>query len=182
MTGPTGRGPDDGSDDHDDSSGSDRPRGGDHDEGTDRPRDALAGDDGPTFEAPWQARAFALAVAVTDEDDLPWDAFQSRLAAEVDRDDGPGPTGDAGTDGPEAAYYRQWLAALERLLVERTALDPGELTDRVAAFERGDRSAHEFVRGDPHGHADRLPEGHAEGSDHDHHHADGPLPENHDRE
>lgn len=118
-------------------------------------------DSEPTFEAPWQARAFALAVAVTDGFDLEWEAFQSRLVAEIDAD-----AVDAAD--PEEGYYRQWLAALERLLVEDGYLDPGELTERVAAFEAGDRTAHEFVAGDPHGHADRLPEGHAEGSHHDH--------------
>lgn len=113
------------------------------------------GDDAPTFDAPWQARAFALAVALTDGEDLDWREFQVRLVEEVE-------AGRDETDA-EAAYYRQWLSALERLLVERDALDPGEFADRVAAFEAGDRDAHEFVEGDPHAHA------HDEG-DHDHHH------------
>lgn len=129
------------------------------------------GADAPTFEAPWQARAFALAVALTDEDDLPWDEFQSRLVEAVDEDVA---SGNAG----EEAYYRQWLTALERLLVERDLLAPGELTERVASFDAGDRSAHEFVEGDPRGHTDKLPEGHAEGGGHDHgedghHHSHG---------
>lgn len=119
------------------------------------------GEDAPTFDAPWQARTFALAVALTDEDDLPWAEFQSRLVAEVD-------AADPASEDTEGAYYRQWLAALERLLVEDDLLEPGTLADRVAAFEAGDRSAHEFVEGDPHAHADRLPEGHAEGHGHDH--------------
>ncbi|MFB6124287.1 MAG: nitrile hydratase accessory protein [Haloferacaceae archaeon] len=128
--------------------------------------DALPPDpreDAPTFDAPWQARAFALAVAFTDEDDLPWDEFQTRLVDEVDADR------ESGADADDV-YYRQWLAALERLLVDRDLLDPGELTARVGEFEAGDRSAHEFVDGDPHGHADGLPEGHAAGSAHDHAH------------
>lgn len=121
------------------------------------------GEDAPTFEAPWQARAFALAVALTDEGDdaLPWEEFQRRLVEEIDADDG-------GAD--EEVYYRRWLAALERLLVERDRLDPGELTDRVAEFEAGDRSGHEFIEGDPRAHVDGLPEGHAEGSGHSHDH------------
>jgi nitrile hydratase accessory protein len=122
--------------------------------------------DAPTFDAPWQARAFALAVALTDEDDLPWDEFQRRLVEEVDADR------ETGEDADDV-YYRQWLAALERLMVERDLLDPGELTDRIGEFEGGDRSAHEFVDGDPHAHACNLPEGHAEGSDHGHGHGHG---------
>ena len=121
------------------------------------------GSDTPTFDAPWQARAFALAVALTDEhghETLTWQAFQGRLVEEVST--------DWNDDEPEAVYYRRWLSALERVLVEQEILDPGELADRVAAFENGDRDGHEFVEGDPHAHADRLPEGHADGSHHDH--------------
>ena len=125
--------------------------------------DVATPDDAPTFEAPWQARAFALAVALTDEREVDapsWDEFQSRLVEEVDADREEG--------DPETVYYRQWLAALERLLVDRNVLEPGELLARIDAFEGGDRDAHEFVEGDPHAHADRLPEDHAEGSHHDH--------------
>lgn len=124
------------------------------------------GDDAPTFDAPWQARAFALAVALTDEradDTLTWREFQTRLVEEVNADPEDGDS--------EAAYYRQWLSALERLLVEREVLEPGDLASRVAAFEDGDRDGHEFVEGDPHAHADSLPDGHAEGSHHSHGHA-----------
>ncbi|WP_435158852.1 nitrile hydratase accessory protein [Haladaptatus sp. DFWS20] len=121
------------------------------------------GDDAPTFDAPWQARAFALAVALTDnqaDETLTWQEFQTRLVEEVnaDRENG----------GQEAVYFRQWLTALERSLVERGILDYGDLTARVAAFENGDRDGHEFVEGDPHAHADRLPDSHAEGNHHDH--------------
>ncbi|WP_266081985.1 nitrile hydratase accessory protein [Haladaptatus caseinilyticus] len=121
------------------------------------------GDEAPTFDAPWQARAFALAVALTDElgdETLTWEEFQTRLIEEVnaDRENGE----------PNTVYYRQWLTALERSLVERGILDYGDLAARVAAFENGDRDGHEFVEGDPHAHADRLPDGHAEGNHHDH--------------
>ena len=103
----------------------------------------LAPEDRPTFEAPWQARAFALAVALTE--DTPWERFQRRLVSEVDEDAAP---------DPEAAYYRQWLRALERFVVEGGLLDADAVLDRVAEFHAGDRTAHEFVDGDPHGHAD----------------------------
>ena len=39
---------------------------------------ALPRDNGElVFSAPWEARAFALAVALVDRLDLPWDAFRS---------------------------------------------------------------------------------------------------------
>jgi len=110
--------------------------------------------DRPAFEAPWQARAFALAVALTE--DTPWERFQRRLVSEVD-DDSTAPDPD-----PEAAYYRGWLRALERFVIEGELLDGAAVADRVAEFQAGDRTAHEFVDGDPHGHAD--------GHGHDHAH------------
>lgn len=121
------------------------------------------GADAPTFDAPWQARAFALAVTLTDEhasETLTWEEFQSRLVEEVNTGTGDG--------DPDDVYYDQWLTALERALVEREILDSGELVARVRAFEEGNRDGHEFVEGDPHAHTDRLPEGHADGSHHDH--------------
>ena len=125
-------------------------------------------EDGPTFSEPWQARAFALAVALTDEDerDRNWDDFQRELVAELDRTPG-------AESGDEDDYYGAWLSALERFLVERGVVDPGAFAERAAEFAGGDRDAHEFVEGDPHAHADRLPEGHADGSDHHHDHPHG---------
>ena len=35
------------------------------------------------FDAPWQARALAIAVALVDRLDLPWDAFRHRLMAKI---------------------------------------------------------------------------------------------------
>jgi nitrile hydratase alpha subunit/nitrile hydratase accessory protein len=111
--------------------------------------------DRPTFEAPWQARAFAVAVALTD--DRSWETFQHRLVEAIDRG------GTADHADPESAYYERWLRALERFVVEEGVLDPATVEARTVEFDAGDRSAHEFVRGDPHGHVD--------GDDHDHDHA-----------
>jgi nitrile hydratase accessory protein len=56
------------------------------------------------FDAPWQARAFALAVAVVEELELPWDTFRARLI-------------DAITQAPDRPYYESWATALEALIV-----------------------------------------------------------------
>jgi len=130
-----------------------------------------------TFSEPWQARAFALAVSVTDEDGDgvgEWTDFQERLVAEIEAADSPAALASRDEppelEGDETEYYSQWLAALEDLLVS-SGIDAEALRERALAFERGDRDAHEFVEGDPHAHADDLPEGHADGShghSHDH--------------
>jgi len=109
---------------------------------------ALAGGedgDGPVFEAPWQARAFGIAVALYDDGaGFEWSAFQERLIEEVRAD---GREAD-GAEALEEVYYEQWLAALERLLVEDGVVAPGELEDRAASFAAGDRTAEEFVAGE----------------------------------
>lgn len=134
--------------------------------GTPVPR---ANDSGPTFAEPWMARSFALAVALTDEDEpgRAWDDFQRELVAALEATPG-------AEDGSDADYYGAWLAALERFLTERGLVDEAALAARATAFADGERNAHEFVEGDPHAHADRLPEGHADGAhhhhDHGHHH------------
>lgn len=111
------------------------------------PEDAeypIPGDDGPVFEAPWQARAFGLAVALHEEQELyDWQEFQQRLIDEVD-----GTDAETMQEAVEETYYEQWLDALERLLTELDVVSPDELGARAAEFAAGDRDASEFVEGD----------------------------------
>lgn len=122
------------------------------------------GEDDVVFEAPWQARAFALTVALRREGDFPWEAFQTRLIEELEDVEG-GAAASAGAEETEAAYYRAWLAAVERLLLEEDILEDEELAERVTAFASGERDASEFVVGD-HGHDHSH--GHGDGHAHDH--------------
>jgi nitrile hydratase accessory protein len=102
-------------------------------------------EDGPTFEEPWQARAFGICVALYDDGaGFEWSAFQERLIEEVRRGD---PTA-SDAEALEGVYYEQWLAALERLLVEDGAVEPGELEARATEFAAGERTAEEFVAGE----------------------------------
>ena len=68
------------------------------------------------FEAPWQARALAIAVAVVDRLGLPWDAFRHRLMASI-------------AEEPGRPYYESWTKALESLIVAE------DLTTAVALDE-----------------------------------------------
>lgn len=85
------------------------------------------------FQEPWEGRAFGLAVAMREQGLFPWEAFRNQLItaiAEADRR----PTGE---DRP--GYYENWLAALERLLVERGLVTAAEVEDRVRQFATGER-------------------------------------------
>lgn len=51
------------------------------------------------FDAPWQARAFGLVVALLDHHDKDWDAFRPHLVAAI-------------AAAPAAPYYEQLVVAL----------------------------------------------------------------------
>ena len=93
------------------------------------PRDA----EGPVFEEPWQAQAFALAVQLNAEGAFTWSEWAEALARELAR--------DPADDG--SRYYDHWVAALETLAAER-GLAASDLATRKAAWA-------EAYRRTPHG-------------------------------
>src|SRR5438067_6731612 len=70
------------------------------------PRDAQ----GPVFREPWEAQAFAMAVALHARGLFTWPEWAAMLAEEIKRAQA---AGDADTG---ETYYRHWLATLERLI------------------------------------------------------------------
>ncbi len=66
------------------------------------------------FDAPWQGRAFGMALGVVQHLGLEWKVFQERLIAEIARH-------------PEAPYYDSWVAALEQLVLDYAAASAGEM-------------------------------------------------------
>lgn len=94
------------------------------------PRD----EDGPVFTAPWQAQAFAMAMALRDRGVFTWEEWGQRLNAEIAK-------AQAGGDPDHGdTYYRHWLAALEGLAIDKGTMDSSELADRQAAWERAARA------------------------------------------
>ena len=85
--------------------------------------------EGPVFNAPWEAQAFALALALHRRGLFSWAEWTAALAAEIRRAQA---AGDADTG---ESYYRHWLAALERILVEKGASDLATLARYRAAWE-----------------------------------------------
>jgi nitrile hydratase accessory protein len=68
------------------------------------------------FSAPWEARAFALALKLSESGHFTWDEFRQRLMAEVGASDRIR-TRDGTSDQGE--YYEHFLRALEKLLEEK---------------------------------------------------------------
>ena len=81
------------------------------------------------FAAPWEGRAFGIAVALNENGAYEWRDFQRILADEI---------AAAPPDNDASAYYERWLASLERLLLERDMLTRDELDARAAAYESGE--------------------------------------------
>jgi nitrile hydratase accessory protein len=77
------------------------------------------------FEAPWEARAFGLAVALSEAGMYPWRDFSQGLAAE---------TAVVEQQGAPASYYERWLETLEKLAIARGLVSLDELDARTAEY------------------------------------------------
>lgn len=91
----------------------------------------------PVFAEPWQAQAFALAVALHQRGVFTWSEWAAALSRQVAK---PG----AAADGSD--YYLHWLAALEALLGEKGVADPDLVEALSASWQR---AAHATPHGQP---------------------------------
>lgn len=82
------------------------------------------------FAAPWEGRAFGMAVALSEARLLDWEQFRQGLIAEIAEDE---------AHGHDAAYYEQWLASFEHLLVAKGIVTPEEIERRAAELASGER-------------------------------------------
>jgi len=66
----------------------------------------------PVFNAPWEAEAFAMTLALYEKGVFTWPQWASVLTDEIKRaqSNGDPDLGDT--------YYKHWLAALERIVVD----------------------------------------------------------------
>ena len=97
------------------------------------PRD----DDGPVFREPWEAQAFAMALALHEQGLFTWTEWAATLAEEIKRAQA---RGDPDTG---ETYYRHWLNALERLVAEKGVTDGKTLARYRDAWDHAaDRTPH----------------------------------------
>jgi nitrile hydratase accessory protein len=76
------------------------------------------------FAAPWEGRAFGMAVAMVERLDLDWRDFQGRLIAAIAAE-------------PDRPYYASWVAALEALLVDHGVVAPGDVAAACGRVDAG---------------------------------------------
>lgn len=76
-------------------------------------RDIPRDDQGPVFREPWEAQAFALALALHQRGLFTWGEWAAALGGEIRR------AQLAGDPDTGETYYLHWLATLERLLANK---------------------------------------------------------------
>lgn len=82
------------------------------------------------FNAPWEGRAFGMAIALRQSEPYAWTEFRDRLEREI---------AAAGPADDGTRYYERWVAALESLLEDKGLVDPAELERRTHEYLDGIR-------------------------------------------
>ncbi len=72
------------------------------------------------FDAPWEGRAFGMAVIMHDKGAYQWNDFRDRLIEEL---------GDGATP-----YYEGWLSAFQSVLLAQRIIERSEIDARAEDF------------------------------------------------
>jgi len=83
------------------------------------------------FDAPWQGRAFGMALALRSRQPYRWAELRALLEKRIAR---AGPADDGSN------YYEFWVASLEELLEERQLISAEELEQRSREYLKGERN------------------------------------------
>jgi nitrile hydratase accessory protein len=100
------------------------------------PRDA----NGPVFRAPWQAHAFAMALALYERGLFAWSEWAAMLGEQIKKAQA------AGDPDTGETYYHHWLATLERMVAEKGVASTHSLAQHYDAWER---ATHRTPHGKP---------------------------------
>lgn len=98
------------------------------------PRD----EQGPVFRAPWEAHAFAMAVALYQKGLFAWSEWAAMLGEEIKK------AHAAGDPDTGETYYHHWLKTLERMVAEKGVTSAQALNEHYRAWENA-------MRRTPHG-------------------------------
>ncbi|MEM6665564.1 MAG: nitrile hydratase accessory protein [Pseudomonadota bacterium] len=93
----------------------------------------------PVFQAPWEAKVFALREALIDRDVFTSAEWAETLGAEIAQ-------GDLTDNDEGTAYYRYWMRALERLMAMKGLGETADVDRLTAAWQR---AAEETPHGNP---------------------------------
>lgn len=95
------------------------------------------GSDAPVFAEPWQAKGFALVLALHERGLFTWAEWATALAEQIAQAQA---RGDADLGD---TYYRHWVTALESIVASKGASSSSELERcRLAWDHAADRTPH----------------------------------------
>ena len=80
------------------------------------------------FQAPWEARAFGLAVVLSEQGLYEWHEFSAALASII---------AAAENKKDPSSYYARWVASLETLAVGKGLITQEEVDARTAEYVSG---------------------------------------------
>ena len=89
----------------------------------------MALDDGTVFAEPWQAHAFALTVQLHKRGLFEWNEWAAALPGEIEAARANGDPDNGNT------YYRHWLNALERIVIDKQIGTSEQLHELEHAWE-----------------------------------------------
>jgi nitrile hydratase accessory protein len=98
------------------------------------------GEDGPIFNEPWEAQAFAMALALHRQGLFTWPEWAATLADEIKRAQA------AGDPDTGETYYLHWMNTLERLIAEKGVADR---TTQIRYRDAWERAADATPHGAP---------------------------------
>ena len=86
--------------------------------------------DGPVFNEPWEAQAFALAVRLSEVGCFTWPEWAAILSQEITA------AQERGDPDLGNTYYQHWLNALERICVEKHLVGHEDMSRRQQEWRR----------------------------------------------
>jgi nitrile hydratase accessory protein len=100
------------------------------------------------FAAPWERRAFGVALALHDSGRMDWEDFRQSLIGEIAAREAAHPSGEGWS------YYECWLRSLERVVSEQGLVGAGDLRERLAVLAARP-AGHDHGEAGGHGHEHR---------------------------
>jgi nitrile hydratase accessory protein len=92
-------------------------------------------DDEPVFQAPWEARAFAIVNQLATAKYYSWAEWTNYLVNEISASEQASPS--------SKTYYEQWVIACEKLLTAKGLLDSAAIDQKIAELLAECEAEHE---------------------------------------
>jgi nitrile hydratase accessory protein len=84
--------------------------------------------EGPVFNEPWEAQAFALAVRLSEASCFTWSEWAAVLSQEIRA------AQERGDPDLGRTYYQHWLNALEQICIEKGLVGREDMRQRTEAW------------------------------------------------